>query len=696
MLNINETTGRTYEERMADAVSQIPLLSDEWTNHNPSDPGITILENLVLFETLQGTRITQINDRTRGALLKMAGFTPRRSKCARMLLCAENMGRRHLGANQRFSLGDLNFETKKAMNVGGCHVTAIYSFHDGKYHDYSALKDRSISVPIRLFGDDPKRGDSVYFICNALPDPGEETSFYITVDRTEGRNPLVDRSDNIFAAFKWECYTTEGFKEIKTKDYTGALINSGEIKMRFPDVDYEIYRALDLPAGFCVRAVLTKASYDIKPRLLGVDAFLFEVWQKDTIALSMTMQHAEKIHVKGPLAEDGYVLVFAREEKGGAYRRYDLAVTKNENGRYCLYEKNKNGGFSLTFDKRIYGFEPAAVKDTVRLVLYSEEVMRKYHVGQVLGYDEQELQLPFDHIVPESFCLIAKKRDDDGEDRYHFVRPGKKEDGALNYRLYEDTGLIVIEDAGDFIGAELFIGALAITEGPKGNVRAGNRFIPYGMSGDFYNPGPGTGGAFRESMEEVSLRFREDVYTPYTCVTEKDYEKIVRETPGLCIKKVHAKMDELQNIVHISVMPGTDEEFPKLTPEYMSAIEKTLSERRLITTRFMIKRPVYAAVSVRGTVYVRRHFTDCRKQIEDRIRHALDYLDSDKNFGDPLTFEELLGAIEDLDCVEYVHELFMRPDNLSRATLKESSIYPGENCLLYPGNIDMEIITYGK
>ena len=155
-------------------------------------------------------------------------------------------------------------------------------------------------------------------------------------------------------------------------------------------------------------------------------------------------------------------------------------------------------------------------------------------------------------------------------------------------------------------------------------------------------------------------------------------------------------MDELENLVHISVMPGTDGKFPVLSDEYKTAISKTLSDRRLITTRFTILPPVYVGVSVRTTVYVKRHFSDCREMIENRIRNVINYLKSDKNFGEPLTFEEVYSSVEDLDCVEYVYELFMRPENLKAAAMRESNIYPGENCLLYPGKINLEIITYDK
>ena len=696
MLRIEETRSRTYEERMADAIAAIPLISDEWTNHNPSDPGITILENLTAFEALQGITLTNVNDEAKRALLKMAGFTPGKGKCARMLLEAGDR-KLHLRANQRFSLGNLVFETRKAMDVGGCRIDGIYSMYEGKFHEFTYLADREYRVPVHVFGDDPKAGDSIYFICNDLPAPGSETSFYIKIDSRYNRNVLMDKADNIFATVRWECYTKNGFKEIRAKDYTGALLASGEIKLRLPDEEFAVYKGAP-KEGFCLRAVLVKANYDVRPRVTEINAFLFDVWQKETKSIMMTYQNVGHLHITSPLEGEGYVLCFAKEGKGESYRRYELAVTKRENGRYCLYERGRNNSFTLTFDRRIFGYEPSRVKDSIKVVMYNEEVMRQYHVGHVLGYDDQEIEIPFAHIVPESFSLIAKRTDDSGEEFFDFVRPGKKDDDALTYHLLENEGRIVIEDAGDFIGAELYIGGLAVTEGPKGNVRAGNRFKSNitGYNGLFYNPAPGTGGVFREKLEDVATRFREDVYTPYTCVTEKDYENATVNTPGLCIKKVRAVMDELENLVHISVMPGTDGKFPDLSEEYRRAISKTLSDRRLITTRFVILSPVYVAVSVRTTVYVKRHFSDCREQVEKRICDIINYPESEKNFGDPLTFEEVYSGIEELDCVEYVYELFMRPENLKAAALRESNIYPGENCLLYPGRISLEIITYDK
>ena len=46
--------------------------------------------------------------------------------------------------------------------------------------------------------------------------------------------------------------------------------------------------------------------------------------------------------------------------------------------------------------------------------------------------------------------------------------------------------------------------------------------------------------------------------------------------------------------------------------------------------------------------------------------------------------------------MEFVYELFIRPENSKYASIREANIYPAENCLLYPGRLEIEIVTYEK
>ena len=71
----------------------------------------------------------------------------------------------------------------------------------------------------------------------------------------------------------------------------------------------------------------------------------------------------------------------------------------------------------------------------------------------------------------------------------------------------------------------------------------------------------------------------------------------------------------------------------------------------------------------------------------------LDVVNSDHNFGDKLRFEDVFHGIEDLECVEYVYELSLFSANSNLAVLKEFDIYPNQDVLIYPGEINLEIVS---
>ena len=103
MLNSRKRVEKTHEQMMEDVYSEIPIYSEEWTNYNPSDPGITILENLTAFLLLQYEQLDDRDTRVQQQLLKMVGFEPGKGSPARVLL--EPIGLREtliLPANQRF------------------------------------------------------------------------------------------------------------------------------------------------------------------------------------------------------------------------------------------------------------------------------------------------------------------------------------------------------------------------------------------------------------------------------------------------------------------------------------------------------------------------------------------------------------------------------------------------------------------
>lgn len=699
MLRNQNLSDKTYTDRISEGIMQIPLYSSEWTNYNESDPGITILESLSLFETLQQNHINEMPVAVRAGLLKMLGFTPNKGRNARVLLYAENAKESFvMSKGQRFALEDIIFETRKDITINDCKVTSVYAKLGDDWLDYTHLLDREIKLLEKIFGDKPEGGSELYFFCNKLPKAGEEAIFYFDMEESTRRNLFEDRDYNMFASVNWEVYGEDGFTKINAIDRTGGFVTSGEIVLRLPQYEAKVFDE----RGYLIKATLEKAEYDIVPVMKSVYPFLFEAWQQHTEVITYVGKKGTSIETPAALAKDHYISVFAREAGSSDYRHYEISTGKDSDGKYPTgrYFEVKETEDILTykFDKKRYGYGPERGNAAVRVIAYEPHIMSQYHIGRVEGYDDQIIDLPTNNIIADSFFIIARLLDDNGEKYYRFVRPGHDEENALNYRLYEREGYIMIKEAGDFLGAELFMGGCSTYLGAEGNIRAGNYLKAIGLPNDmkFYNPCDGAGGRFVESLEEVRKRFINDIDTPFSAVTDSDYEKIVLETPGLCIRKAKAYIDQKRNEVKVAVLPGNEGHtgLPELTEDYRRAIRARLEERRLLATKITLMEPQYEKVNVKATVYVDQYFDNNQNRIERRIKKAINYLESTKNFGSPLLFEEVFEAIEEDPGVEFVSKLKLTPTRSKFASVKEESIYPRQDVVLIPGAISVELIPF--
>src|SRR5262245_52949448 len=62
---------RNYTDLVAEALSMLPRYAPKWTNHNPSDPGITLIELLAYFTEILLYRLNRI---TRENKIKFLGL----------------------------------------------------------------------------------------------------------------------------------------------------------------------------------------------------------------------------------------------------------------------------------------------------------------------------------------------------------------------------------------------------------------------------------------------------------------------------------------------------------------------------------------------------------------------------------------------------------------------------------------------
>jgi predicted phage baseplate assembly protein len=71
-----------FQELVSEARTRIVRHSPEWTEHNVSDPGITLIELYAWFTEILLYRINRVPERLHLALLELVGVTPGKSQCA--------------------------------------------------------------------------------------------------------------------------------------------------------------------------------------------------------------------------------------------------------------------------------------------------------------------------------------------------------------------------------------------------------------------------------------------------------------------------------------------------------------------------------------------------------------------------------------------------------------------------------------
>jgi len=77
---------RSYQQLRDELVRRIPVYNPEWTDHNPSDPGITLIELFAFLGENLLYRFNQIPETTKLAFLRLLDVPLRPAAAARAML----------------------------------------------------------------------------------------------------------------------------------------------------------------------------------------------------------------------------------------------------------------------------------------------------------------------------------------------------------------------------------------------------------------------------------------------------------------------------------------------------------------------------------------------------------------------------------------------------------------------------------
>jgi hypothetical protein len=695
---------KTYEELLAEAIEKIPTYTDEWTNFNVSDPGITILQNLTSLQVLQREAMNDIPESVRYALLRMLGFVPADYRAAEIFLSApEAVDGLYLPTGEKLMAEDLCYEADGAVTLEPWGVRSLYCETEEGLRDITYLQGGVSRTGAPIFGIPARVGAAFYVFFDDIPDYRDSLRLLTRIMDEEKRNPFGGAEIKL-AELKWQFYTKSGWVDVAFEDGTRGFLESGVIRIFLTAADKAVFSLSGAESGaegYVLRCILESEQYDNAPRLHSVTSNVFSVKQKDSRIQIESFDGNRIPLLNNPVALSGYYVVFCDEDGSGNFYRYLAKEEWQQEGRYYTEEKVADG-IRLHFHKHRFGYAPSRRADAIRIFCCDVKSAEHLVLGRLMGYDDQIIPVNgFGHILPEDFCIMAELADDEGTPVFQFIYPDDEDPRNFCYQVQSEPAQIHITSPGDMEGALLHIASCAETDGARGNIRPWNVFVPEFLSSEAEKKGEpiprivnalaADGGSDFESVENLRLRFLSDMRDNSVAVTLADYEHIAKITPGLCIHKVKAVSFPEQNLVRVAVKPYSADEMPTLSPLYEENILANLNKSRMIGTRIEIAPPIYKPIDVRTVVYAKGYYENVRGSIEAYLRQELDGVTGDMEFGSTISYNRLYKGLEALDCVASLYDFSVAPQDWTDARPEGPDIILGDDVLSYTGELLIEI-----
>jgi hypothetical protein len=319
---------RRWTDLVEEGRALIPRYAPRWTDHNISDPGITLVELLAWMAESSVYALNRITPRHRYKFLSLLGFAPVGPQPSQTMLTLVPPG-----AIAPFELPSglellatpaggaaLTFRTLRSITVSNVRLTTVQIDEGG------GLENRTTEwrngLPIRVFGGSPRPGAAIYFGFTAIPAktpitfalrwdrPGPDAAARAMQSRDERLRLIAERVAAALACRKplpqiacpgatpespapatlpphhsarvvWEAFTgtwtplrpidppgTPAEGEIA--DDTRSLTLDGLVEVNLPAAITMAPQGVEPTALFYIRCRLASGAYDAPPALLDV------------------------------------------------------------------------------------------------------------------------------------------------------------------------------------------------------------------------------------------------------------------------------------------------------------------------------------------------------------------------------------------------------------------------------------------
>lgn len=695
---------RTFEDLVQECILRIPRYCPEWTNHNPGDPGITLIELFAWLTDHMLYRFNQVPRRYYIAFLELLGITlqaptPAHTELTFSLTRAQGSPLRIAAGTEVATVRTetepaIVFTTDRDLVIGQPRIQAFFVAETQADLDLSPIGENGqLNETLILFSTcqpgncfylvlHPSEPDSVEPIPNQLY--GNTLAF--TFRGATAGTTSIDPND---PPREWQAWNGEQWvSEILQADHTRGFSefnqnNEGaDVILRLP-IDWKIdefsgYR------GHWIRCVYTQRRgqepYDRSPRITSITVRSIG----GTIDAREMLQMGEE---------------FLGVSDGKPGQKFQLQ-------EFPVLERDRSEVIQVRYPDG--GIEPwEEVPDFAE----SSADSPHYTIDSLTG------TVQFGPLVREPGSLQQNIRD-----RVVLEPWGKQVIPARDNPRWRMTSVLASDDRETIrspeqqygrvppLGTEIWMSRYRIGGGSRGNVEAHKLIvlktaIPYVKS--VTNHQKAQGGKESESLDEAVMRVPQMLRNPDVAVTPENFEAIsqqiepriyrahclpICETPGevkLLIVPDPRSQREFSEVEFRNRFPnGVDpDQSLKLTRSLKEKLQTELDKRKPLGIKVLLAEPSYTGVKVIAEVKLESRFAiaSLREEMCDRLRSKLYYFLNpitggfDRKgweIGRPVTPSDVIAVLQDLPEVQYVGavKLFSLHQNSEQQWYRLSSI----------------------
>ncbi|MBP2328880.1 putative phage baseplate assembly protein [Kibdelosporangium banguiense] len=543
-LDFPDLDTRSYDELVAEAQRRIVRFVPEWTDFNPSDPGTALVE---LFCWLTETLLYETNrmpDLAYVKFLELVGFSQAAAVPATVDLTfvpmAQVTGVRVPRGTRASATGSdgapVVFETDDDLALVSYPLTDIWIRHQDKY---SSVRRPSVDAPptYRPFGCRPIQGDALLL----------------------GFAPMAPVPDGVPPPTA--CFPELLRLHVTVPPEAGVLktLSAAEVR-ELPDPPVTLAWEYQTRRG-------TGQALEWRPLSLLTDG-------------------------TGRLTHEGYLVI------AGPHDVPLTSVDEVPEERYWLRCRLADGAYADDLEPLVkaVSFNTITARN---LVTEYEELL-----GHAEGHPTETYQLRQTPVDADS--LVVETRQDDGTTQRWQAKSDLLSSGPADpdFALEPTTGVVTFGDGrnGLIPSADTEVVAASYRHGGgiRGNVPAGavlTLLAELPGVDHVTNHRPATGGADRQSLDELRTHAKAMLRNQRRAVTAEDYVTFARQVPGVAdaaaLPLVHPDYPDKQvpGVVTVVIAARREAYGPLVDPVLLAKVCQRLEQVRLLATELHVRQP---------------------------------------------------------------------------------------------------------